>query len=158
MVLLAVRLAEPIGMTLILPFMYQMVGSFDIVKDPKDISFYASLLLTSFTICKAVTSVHWGMLSDSLGRRPVILIGLVGNLLTFVLFGVSKSFTWAMVSRSLNGLFTGNTIAIKSVIAEISDHTNRSQMMAMLPLMWNLGTMLGGAVGGLFVDPVKKYP
>ncbi|KAJ2667535.1 hypothetical protein GGH99_006653, partial [Coemansia sp. RSA 1285] len=88
-----------------------------------------------------------------LGRRPVILIGLVGNLLTFVLFGVSKSFTWAMVSRSLNGLFTGNTIAIKSVIAEISDHTNRSQMMAMLPLMWNLGTMLGGAVGGLFVDP-----
>ncbi|KAJ1782444.1 hypothetical protein LPJ59_006808, partial [Coemansia sp. RSA 2399] len=31
-------------------------------------------------------------------------------------------------------------------------------MMAMLPLMWNLGTMLGGAIGGLFVDPVDKYP
>ncbi|KAJ1766272.1 hypothetical protein IW138_005976 [Coemansia sp. RSA 986] len=155
---MAVRLAEPIGMTLILPFMYQMVGGFDIVRNPKDISFYASLLLTSFTVCKAATSVHWGILSDRIGRRPVILIGLLGNLLTFVLFGVSKSFTWALVARSLNGLFTGNTIAIKSVIAEISDDTNRPRMMAMLPLMWNLGTMLGGAVGGLFVDPVKKYP
>ncbi|KAJ2549845.1 hypothetical protein EV175_004289 [Coemansia sp. RSA 1933] len=155
---MAVRLAEPIGMTLILPFMYQMVGGFDIVHDPKDISFYAGLLLTSFSICKAATVMQWGILSDRIGRRPVILLGLLGNLLTFVLFGVSKSFTWALVARSLNGLFTGNSVAIKSVVAEISDDTNRARMMAMLPLMWNLGSMLGGAVGGLFVDPVDKYP
>ncbi|KAJ1666268.1 hypothetical protein EV178_002379 [Coemansia sp. RSA 1646] len=155
---MAVRLAEPIGMTLILPFMYQMVGGFDIVRDPKDISLYASLLLTSFSICKAATVMYWGTLSDRIGRRPVILIGLLGNLLTFVLFGVSKSFAWALVARSLNGLFTGNSVVIKSVVAEISDDTNRSRMMAMLPLMWNVGSMLGGAVGGVFVNPVEKYP
>ncbi|KAJ2398142.1 hypothetical protein GGI23_003297 [Coemansia sp. RSA 2559] len=157
-VLMAVRLAEPIGMTLILPFMYQMVGGFDIVRDPKDISFYAGILLASFSICKAATIMHWGLLSDRIGRRPVILIGLLGNLLTFALFGVSKSFGWALAARTLNGFFTGNTVAIKSVVAEISDDTNRARMMAMLPLMWNVGAMLGGAIGGILVDPVEKYP
>ncbi|KAJ2659435.1 hypothetical protein IWW48_003480 [Coemansia sp. RSA 1200] len=158
MVLLAVRLAEPIGMTLILPFMYQMVGGFDIVHDPKDISFYASILMASFSIFQALTIMRWGILSDRIGRRPVILLGLLGNLLTFVLFGVSRSFKWALVARSLNGMFTGNSVVIKSVVAEISDSTNRARIMALLPLMWNLGMMLGGAVGGAFVDPVEKYP
>ncbi|KAJ1989950.1 hypothetical protein GGI25_004546 [Coemansia spiralis] len=157
-VLLAVRLAEPINFTLVTPFIYEMVGGFDAVHDPKDISFYAGLLLTMYSVCKAATAMYWGTLSDRIGRRPVILLGLLGNLATSVLFGVSKSFKWALVVRSLNGLFTGNSAVIKSVVAEISDDTNRSRMMALLPLMWNLGSMLGGAIGGLSVDPVNKYP
>ncbi|KAJ1890277.1 hypothetical protein LPJ81_005965, partial [Coemansia sp. IMI 209127] len=157
-VLLAVRLTEPVGYTLILPFMYQMVGDFDIVRDSKDIAFYAGLLLTSYQFLRTLTIMHWGILSDRIGRRPVVLMGMLGDLLTFVLFGVSKSFGWALVARSLNGFFTGSGVVIKSIIAEISDDTNRGRMMAMFPLMWHLGSMLGGAIGGLLVDPVKNYP
>ncbi|KAJ2853549.1 hypothetical protein GGI22_004826, partial [Coemansia erecta] len=102
--------------------------------------------------------MYWGILSDRIGRRPVLLFGLLGDLLTFALFGVSKSFRWALVVRCLNGLFTGSAVVIKPVAAEITDDTNRTRMMAMLQLMWHLGSMLGGAVGGLLVDPVKNYP
>ncbi|KAJ2524308.1 hypothetical protein GGI11_000914 [Coemansia sp. RSA 2049] len=107
----------------------------------------------SYQFLRTLTIIHWGILSDRIGRRPVILMGLLGDLLTFVLFGVSKSFKWALVARSLNGFFTGGTVVIKSIIAEISDDTNRGRMMAMFPLMWHFGSMLGGAIGGLFVDP-----
>ncbi|KAJ1766725.1 hypothetical protein LPJ74_005731, partial [Coemansia sp. RSA 1843] len=158
MALLAVRLTEPVGFTLILPFMYDMVGGFEIVHNPKDIAFYAGLLLTSYHFIRTLTIMYWGILSDRIGRRPVLLFGLLGDLLTFVLFGVSKSFTWALVVRCLNGLFTGSAVVIKPVAAEISDDTNRTRMMAMLQLMWHLGSMLGGAIGGVFVDPVKNYP
>ena len=44
------------------------------------------------------------MLSDRIGRRPVILMGLVGTLSSIILFGLSKSFAWALLSRSLCGL------------------------------------------------------
>ncbi|KAJ1889209.1 hypothetical protein LPJ81_006175, partial [Coemansia sp. IMI 209127] len=155
---MAMRMAEPFGLTLILPFMYEMVGGFDIVHDPKDIAFYAGFLMMSFHFLRTLTVMHWGIVSDRIGRRPVLLFGLLGDLLTFALFGISKSFGWAVVVRCLNGFFTGSIVVIRPIVAEISDDTNRARMMSMIQLMLTLGSMLGGAVGGLLVDPVNNYP
>lgn len=44
------------------------------------------------------------MVSDRIGRRPVILQGLVGTIASILLFGFSRSFIWAILSRSLCGL------------------------------------------------------
>lgn len=52
------------------------------------------------------------MLSDRIGRRPVILQGLVGTILSILLFGLSKSFVWALLSRSLCGLLVSTHIVI----------------------------------------------
>jgi MFS family permease len=48
--------------------------------------------------------MNWGMLSDRIGRRPVILTGLIGTISSILLFGLSQSFMWAILSRSLCGL------------------------------------------------------
>ncbi|KAJ2430163.1 hypothetical protein GGF47_000240 [Coemansia sp. RSA 2524] len=135
-----------------------MVKGFDVVKNPQDVSFYAGLLLSSYAICQAITIMYWGPLSDRIGRRPTLLMGLTGDLATFVLFGLSKSYKWAIITRSLNGLFAGNSAVVKSVVAEISDDSNRPRMMALLPLMWNIGAVAGSAIGGLLADPVSQYP
>ncbi|KAJ1889558.1 hypothetical protein LPJ81_006106, partial [Coemansia sp. IMI 209127] len=102
--------------------------------------------------------MYWGRLSDRIGRRPILFIGLTGNLVSFLIFGLSKSFWVALAARSLNGLLSGNVVIIKSIFAEISDDTNRARMMAFLPLMWNVGSIAGAAVGGIFADPAHQYP
>ncbi|KAJ1735797.1 hypothetical protein LPJ61_000346 [Coemansia biformis] len=135
-----------------------MVESFDVVKSPNDVAFYAGVLFSSYSISQAITTMYWGPLSDRIGRRPTLLVGLVGDLATFVLFGLSKSFTWALVTRTMNGFFAGNAAVVKSVIAEISDDTNRPRMMAMVPFMWHVGIMGGAALGGLLADPANQYP
>ncbi|KAJ2611384.1 hypothetical protein H4S08_003182 [Coemansia sp. RSA 1365] len=158
LVLLPIRLSEPVNATLILPFVYQMVADFNVAKSTKDIAFYAGILFASFSICQTFTVMYWGRLSDRVGRRPVMVVGLVGYLVSFLLFGVAKSFTWAFVARSINGLLAGNVAVMKSIMAEISDDTNRPRMMALIPLTWNVGSVAGAAVGGIFADPVHQYP
>ncbi|KAJ2387852.1 hypothetical protein GGI05_003966, partial [Coemansia sp. RSA 2603] len=135
-----------------------MVSEFDNVKNPKDIAFYSGIIFTSLTLCQAFSVIQWGRLSDRIGRRPVLLMGLVGDTITTLLFGMSKSFKWALITRSLNGLCIGNSPVAKSAVAEMADDSNRPRMMALLPFAWNFGTMLGAMIGGTFADPVNKYP
>ncbi|KAJ2029854.1 hypothetical protein H4S03_007293, partial [Coemansia sp. S3946] len=106
--LVAMRLAEPINLNLILPFMYKMIEGFDIADSPKDISHYSSILYMSFSISQTLTIMHWGRLSDRIGRRPVLIAGLIGILVVSVLFGFTKTFAMAVVVRMATGVFAGN--------------------------------------------------
>jgi MFS family permease len=62
------------------------------------------------------TSFFWGTLSDRIGRRPVLLIGLAGNIFTSVLFGTSQSFAWAVCARAAAGLLNGNISVVKTYL------------------------------------------
>ncbi|KAJ2337718.1 hypothetical protein GGI00_000018 [Coemansia sp. RSA 2681] len=156
--LVAMRLAEPINFTLILPFLYKMIEDFGVADSPKDISYYASMMFMSFSFSQAITVMYWGRLSDRIGRRPVLIAGLIGTLSVSILFGVCKSFLMALLVRMAAGVFAGNAAVMKSAMAEIADDTNRSRMMALLPLTGNLGFMLGSGVGGVFSNPATQFP
>ncbi|KAJ2878247.1 hypothetical protein H4R27_005899 [Coemansia aciculifera] len=156
--LVAMRLAEPINFALILPFLYRMIEDFGVAETPKDISYYASMLFMSFSISQAMTVMYWGRLSDRIGRRPVLIAGLIGTLAVSILFGVCKTLPMAILVRMAAGVFAGNAAVMKSAMAEIADDTNRSRMMALLPLTWNFGSMVGSGVGGIFSNPATQFP
>ncbi|KAJ2745677.1 hypothetical protein GGI20_002002 [Coemansia sp. BCRC 34301] len=64
----------------------------------------------------------------------------------------------ALLVRFAAGVFAGNAAVMKSAMAEIADDTNRSRMMALLPLTWNFGSMVGSGVGGVFSNPATQFP
>ncbi|KAJ2812202.1 hypothetical protein H4S07_001561 [Coemansia furcata] len=135
-----------------------MIDDFGVAETPKDISYYASMMFMSFSISQAMTVMYWGRLSDRIGRRPVLIVGLIGTLAVSILFGVCKTFTMALLVRLAAGVFAGNAAVMKSAMAEIADDTNRSRMMALLPLTWNFGSMVGSGMGGIFSNPVTQLP
>lgn len=69
--------------------------------------------------------IPWGLLSDRVGRRPVILGGLAGTCVSLLLFGLSTSLPWAIVTRCMCGLLSGNVGVIKSAMTELTDASNR---------------------------------
>ena len=87
--------------------------------------------------------LQWGRLSDHVGRKPVLLLGLFGLALSMMCFGLSHTF-WAVVaSRALAGALNGNTGVIKCMLAEITDETNLDRGLSFLPIIWSVGNIIG---------------
>lgn len=69
--------------------------------------------------CGQLISVPlWGWLADHWGRRPVLILGLLGIIVFVACFGLSPSYEWALVARFLWGLGCGNTGVMKVCLAE----------------------------------------
>jgi MFS family permease len=75
-------------------YTYFMVEKFNIAPKKSDIGFYLGLITTAFLASQSLTNPLWGWTSDRIGRKPVVLIGTLGTLLGFLLFGFSKTYTW----------------------------------------------------------------
>ena len=80
----------------------------------------AGYLGSSYFIGNLVGSLLWGWVSDKVGRRPVLLTGVIAILLTELLFGFSQNFTWAIIARLLWGILNGNIGVAKTYISEVN--------------------------------------
>ncbi|KAJ1971266.1 hypothetical protein H4R33_007193, partial [Dimargaris cristalligena] len=152
------RISEPISFTVLFPFVYFMVRDFHITDDPKEISFYVGIVVSVFSIAQLTTGMLWGFLSDRLGRQPILLIGVLGTIVCSILFGLSKSLLWAVMVRLLWGSLNGNAGTTKTIMAEFTDKTNQAKGFSLLPLCWNLGSIVGPMIGGLLSNPADNYP
>jgi MFS family permease len=96
--------------------------------------------------------LQWGRLSDRVGRKPVLMMGLFGVALSMASFGLSHSFLAIVASRALSGALNGNVGVLKSAIGEIADETNMARAFSFIPLVWFVGSTIASVtlIGGLF--------
>jgi hypothetical protein len=115
------RLSEPLTQTSLQAYMFYQLKSFDPSLPDSEITVQAGILQGSFTAAQFLTAVWWGRLADAewMGRKRVLLIGLLGTCLSCLGFGFSRSFTSAMVFRTLGGVLNSNIGVMRTLIAEI---------------------------------------
>lgn len=95
-----------------------MVRDFNI-GDKNSASFYAGILISSFALSEALTGMFWGSLSDRVGRKPVLLVGCAGTMISMLMMGFATSFWVALVGRSLGGILNGNIAVIQTMVGEL---------------------------------------
>ncbi|KAF9526687.1 member of major facilitator superfamily multidrug-resistance, DHA1 sub-family [Crepidotus variabilis] len=158
-IILFLLLADPLTTQVISPFAPQLIRDIGITNgNESQVGYYVGIMQSFFFLTQACTVLHWSRLSDSIGRKPVILCGLVGLSLSTYCFGLSRSFWGLVLSGSLNGALNGNLGVIKSMMAEMTDPTNISKAYAYLPIVWTTGSTLGPIIGGLLSRPADRFP
>ncbi|KAJ2924858.1 hypothetical protein H1R20_g12247, partial [Candolleomyces eurysporus] len=158
-IVLFLQLAEPLTSNVIYPFMPQLIRDLGVTNgNDAAVGYYVGMMQSIFFLTQAFTVLHWARLSDTIGRKPVILVGLSGLTVSMYCFGLSRTFWGLVLSRSLSGALNGNIGVIKSMMAELTDETNLAQAYAYMPIAWSTGCTVGPIIGGSLSRPHEQYP
>lgn len=103
--------------------------------------------------------MYWGGLSDRVGRKPVLIAGCVGTVLSMLMVGFSTNIWMALAGRAIGGCLNGNIGVIQTMVAElVTKPEHEPRAYSVMPFVWSIGTILGPAIGGSFADPATAFP
>jgi len=115
-------------------------------------------LMASFSLMQFIFAPILGRLSDRVGRRPVLLVSLLGSAAGYLLFGFAGSLIMLFASRIVDGISGANISTAQAVIADITAPEDRAKGMGMIGMAFGLGFILGPALGGLLVGIAYWLP
>lgn len=142
------------GFSIVIPVIPALVHSLNLN------AFHMGLLLASYSIVSFIVAPVWGYLSDKYGRKKILIIGLIGFTLSFVLFGLFiDNLPMLYTSRILGGLFSGACFSTTtSMVSDMTTHEERNKYMGLMGMMIGLGFIFGPAVGGLLSGISYQIP
>jgi multidrug resistance protein len=106
------------------------------------------MLFASFSLMQLIFAPFWGRVSDRYGRRPVLIGGLVGTSLSYVLFGLATGMTMLFVARMLAGFFGANVTTAQAYVADVTKPEDRAKGMGIIGAAFGLGFTFGPLIGG----------
>lgn len=139
------RLVDFWQMASLQSYMVEQLRSFDIGIPSTSLSYQTGMLQGSFTFAQVVTSILWGRAADSplIGRRTVLLIGLLGTGVSCIGVAFSQSFVEIVTWRILGGAINGTVGAARTMVAESVDRKWHSRAFLLLPVAFNIANILG---------------
>ena len=158
-VLFLVVLVDMLGFTIVIPFLtyfVQDLASGQGINDVGSRDFWVGVVIAVYSLAQFLFTPILGSISDRLGRRPVIMFGLISNSVFFIVFGLSNSLEMAICARFLAGAGNGNIAVARAYIGDISTHDLIPRRMGMLGATFGLGFMIGPFIGGLLSDPATS--
>src|SRR5436190_7605047 len=135
-----------LGFGMVLPLLPIYAKSFGV----KEAGLEIGLLMSSFSAMTFIFAPVWGRASDRIGRRPVLIVGLVGSVGFYCLFGVAtifKSMALLFVARIGAGIAGATIPAAQAYIADITSLQNRAKGMALIGAAFGLGFTFGPLLG-----------
>lgn len=126
----------------VLPFLAENVGA-----TPTQLGW----LMSIYSILQLIFAPIWGKISDKIGRKPVMAIGIFGLAFSFVVMGLSDSLLWLFIARVIGGvLSSANIPTAMAYVADITTPVERSKGMGIIGAATGMGFVFGPAIGGMF--------
>ncbi|XP_066360228.1 protein ZINC INDUCED FACILITATOR-LIKE 1-like isoform X2 [Miscanthus floridulus] len=135
---------------------FLLIRDLHVAKRTEDIGFYAGFVGASFMLGRCLTSSVWGIAADRIGRKPVVMVGIM--VIFNTLFGLSTSYWMAIATRFLLGALNGLLGPIKAYAIEICRPEHKALGLSLVSTAWGIGLIIGPALGGYLALPAEKFP
>ena len=142
-VVFTVVFIDLLGFGIVLPLLPTYAATFGVA--PAAIG----LLVTSFSLLQLVAVPIWGGLSDRFGRRPVLIVGLVGSTASYLMFAFTHTYWILLLSRIVAGAMGATVGVAQAYIADVTTPERRAHAMGLFGAALAMGFILGPAVGGI---------
>ena len=108
-----------------------------------------SWIVGIYSLLQLVCSPLFGKWSDRIGRKPVLVVSIIGTAIGFIVLGAAHTVWMLMLGRILDGASGGNISTAMACIADVTTKENRSRNMGLVGAAFGLGFMIGPALGGI---------
>lgn len=149
--LLAVIFVNLVGFGIVVPLLPFYARSFEAP------AWQIALIFSAYAIGAFFGEPFWGRMSDRFGRKPILISTICGNCLCYLALAFAPDILVAFVVRLLGGLASGNGSVIQGYIADVTPPEKRASRMAYLGAAYNLGFIVGPALGGLLAHPAAGH-
>ncbi|MGN6476691.1 MAG: MFS transporter [Flavipsychrobacter sp.] len=135
-----------IGMSIVLPLLPFIVGKY---LPSQHIAAGMGMLMSAFAASTFFSAPVMGALSDKYGRKPILVISLLGSVIGYVLFGIGGSLWVLFLGRIIDGLTAGNITALFAYISDSAEPKERAKWFGYVGAAMGIGKIGGPAIGGL---------
>ena len=150
-------LLDVTGLGIIIPVLPKLIEGL-IHGNISEASKYAGWLTFAYAIIQFLFAPIIGNLSDQHGRRPVLLLSLLGFGVDYLFLAFAPTIAWLFVGRLIAGVFGASFTTASAYIADISTPENRAQNFGMIGAAFGLGFIIGPVVGGLLGQYGPRVP
>ena len=149
-------LIDMMSIGLVTPVLPKLVGSF--MGSPSDTAVAYGVAQVFYALAQFFSAPVLGRLSDRYGRRPVLLLGMLGMAVNFFVTAVATDFWMLLAVRLMGGSMCANIAVANAYVADITEAKDRAKNYGLLGAMFGLGFILGPVMGGLLGDINVHYP
>ncbi|MCK5304220.1 MAG: MFS transporter, partial [Candidatus Heimdallarchaeota archaeon] len=133
----------------ILPYWNEILGG---------TNFSYGAILSIYSLMQFVFAPIWGRISDKRGRRPIILIGIAGSIISFFLLAFTYTLAMLIIARALQGIFTSATLpTAQAFVSDTTTGEERAKGFGLIGAAFGLGLAVGPAIGGGLYSLTGQY-
>lgn len=155
--ILITLLIDVTGIGIIIPVLPKLITEL-ISGNLSEAARYGGWLLFSFSIMQFLFAPVLGNLSDRFGRRPVLLLSLLGFALDYLFLAYAPTIGWLFVGRIIAGIMGASFTTATAYIADISPPEKRAQNFGLVGAAFGLGFILGPVIGGVLGQFGSRVP